>query len=274
LRSLVNNLSISSGPQVVISEDRLAADEDGEDLFPWKRWRVRSDPMASNTQVPISFFQPTSNAGELLQVYQAFSTLADELSAIPKYLSGASAGGPGRTASGLAMLMNNASKILQTVCSNVDREVIEPSLHGLFDMLMLTDESGMLTGEEEVRVLGVNVAMQRETERSRQLELLQITGNPIDMQIIGPKGRAALLRGVAQRVGLDGEEVVPSEEEIEEKMKAAAAMPPPGAPGSPAAPGMADAAAQAQGSQTSPAVTGDMGPRTNMTRPRIAGVVG
>ncbi|MGZ5095545.1 MAG: hypothetical protein ACXWCH_30890, partial [Burkholderiales bacterium] len=40
LRALVNNLSMSSGPQVVVNTDRLAQDEDGESMFPWKRWRV------------------------------------------------------------------------------------------------------------------------------------------------------------------------------------------------------------------------------------------
>jgi hypothetical protein len=34
LRSLINNLSISSGPQVVINDDMLAPEENGEDLYP------------------------------------------------------------------------------------------------------------------------------------------------------------------------------------------------------------------------------------------------
>jgi len=78
LRSLVNNLSISSGPQVTVNDDRLTPDESGEDLYPWKRWHVTSDPMGNNTQQPISFFQPLSNAQELLGVYKEFLTMADE----------------------------------------------------------------------------------------------------------------------------------------------------------------------------------------------------
>jgi hypothetical protein len=259
LRALVNNLSISSGPQVVVNDDRLAPDEDGEDLYPWKRWHVQSDPMGNNSQVPISFFQPNSNSAELLGVYQKFNDLADELSAIPKYLSGEGSGGAGRTASGLAMLMGNSSKILQTVAANIDRDVLTPLLGQLFDMLMLTDQSGLLNGEEQVRVMGVNVAIQRETQRSRQLEFLQITANPIDSQIVGPKGRAAILRSVAKTIGLDGEEIVPSEDELN-KMQAQAAQQ-----------SMAEAGAQAQGSQPPKGgnATKDMGPRT-----RLAGGVG
>lgn len=216
LRALVNNLSISSGPQVVVNDDRLAPDEAGEDIFPWKRWHVITDPTSNAGQQPISFFQPQSNAQELLAVYKAFSEIADDISAIPKYLtSGSASGGAGRTASGLAMLMGNASKLLQTVSANIDRDVLEPALLQLFDLILLTDTTGLLTGEERVTVQGVNVAIQRETQRQRQIEFLASTNNPTDMQIVGLKGRAAMLRAVSTQIGLPGEGVVPSEIDIE-----------------------------------------------------------
>ena len=264
LRALVNNLSIASGPQVVVNDDRLAPDEDGEELYPWKRWHVQSDPMGNNAVAPVSFFNPQSNAQELLGVYQQFLNMADELSAIPKYLAGAGAGsGAGRTASGLAMLMGNASKILQTVAANIDRDVLEPLLGSLFDMVMLTDQSGLLTGEENVRVLGVAVAVQKETQRARQLEFLQITANPVDMQIVGPKGRATVLRSVASDIGLPGEEIVPSEEQLNQmQQQAAMAAQMQGQPGHG---GMGDQAAQAQGGQQGSNASGDMGPRTNIS---------
>jgi hypothetical protein len=256
LRTLVNNLSISSGPQVVVNDDRLSDGEDGEDLYPWKRWHVKSDPIASNTQEPVSFFQPVSNAQELLAVYEKFVTIADELSAIPRYMSGGSPGsGAGRTSSGLAMLMGNASKILQTVAANVDRDVIEQGLLGLVDMIMLTDTTGMLSGDETVRVMGVNVAVQRETQRARQLEFLQATANPMDAQIMGPKGRATVLRTVSQTIGIQGEEIVPSAEDLEAQQQAHQAVPP--GP-------LQEAGAKAQGGREGANSTGDMGPRTNI----------
>jgi hypothetical protein len=272
LRALVNNMSIASGPQVWINEDRAADGENTEELYPWKRWHMKDSPMGggSSSQPPVGFFQPNSNAQELLGVYQQFMNMADDLSAIPKYLQGnGTGGGAGRTASGLAMLMNNASKILQTVAANIDRDVVEPALQQLVDLVMLTDETGLLTGQERVVVKGVNVAVQKETQRSRQLEFLQITANPIDMQIIGPKGRAEVLRAVAETIGMDGSNVVPDAETLEKMMQAMNAAPPPGPEG--AAPGgdpMGQAAAQAQGGQQSPPGTGDMGPRTNLQQQR------
>jgi len=279
LRALVNNMSIASGPQVVVNYERLHPNEDGQQMFPWKRWFVSSDPMGNTQQLPISFFQPNSNAQELLGVYKEFCNIADEISAIPKYLSGEGAsGGAGRTAAGLAMLMGNASKILQTVAGNVDRDVMEVMLQSLLDMVMLTDRSGLLTGQETLKVMGVNVAVQKETQRARQLEFLQVTANPIDMQIMGVPGRAAVLRSVSQTIGLDGEQVVPPAEQLEQMMKqmgmggAPGQGAPGGTPGDPGDPALANAGAEAQGGQaggedTRP--TNDMGPRV-----RLGGGVG
>ena len=252
LRALVNNLAISSGPQVVINDDRVAPGEDSEQLYPWKRWHVTDDPMGNNTQVPISFFQPNSNANELLGVYDKFNAMADDLSAIPRYLSGGGAGGAGRTASGLAMLMGNASKILQTVAANIDRDIFEPLLSSLYDMVMLTDETGLLSGQENIRVMGVTVAIQRETQRARQLEFLQTTANPIDIGIMGPTGRAEVLRSVAEGIGIPGNNIIPSADVLKEKEQQATML--------------QQQAAQAQGDQAPKGgnVTGDTGPRVNI----------
>jgi len=254
LRALVNNLSIASGPQVDINVDRLAPGANPNELFPWKRWHTLSDPMSNNSQPAVRFFQPNSNAQELLVVYKELNIIADDISAIPKYMSGSGAtGGAGRTASGLAMLMGNASKILQTVAANIDRDIMFPALQQLFDMLMLTDQTGVLRGDESIRVMGVNVAIQRETQRARQLEFLSITANPLDAQITGTQGRAKILRAVSNTIGLDGEDIIPPEDElaqIEQQQKML----------------MAQQAAEAQGSKPGDTSTGDMGPRTNISR--------
>lgn len=300
-RSLVNNLSISSGPQVVINDEMVSPTESGDQLYPWKRWHVMGDPLG-NQRDPISFFQPASNVQELLLVINAMGTMADERSAIPKYSTGESlSGGAGRTASGLSMLMSNAEKVLQTVCANVDTDVLEPLLQMVYDMIMLTDTSGILTGQELIRVLGSSAKIMKDTQHTKQLQFLQITANPIDAPIIGEIGRARVLRSIASDLGLP-DDVVPddqtlqAQQDAQKRMQAAGqallahaqaqgAAPPganqlqhPGHPaqqgaqgaGTPAKPGagqnMAGAAQQAQGQQAPPAQgprPADMAPPVN-----------
>lgn len=295
LRAIVNNMAMASGPQVVVHDDRLSGMETGDQIYPWKRWHVVSDPLGaqSATVPPIDFFQPEDRTQQLTAVFQLMYTMADDASAIPRYLQGSAPGGAGRTASGLAMLMGNASKVLQTVCANVDMDMIGPALQNLLDLVLLTDTTDVLDGTEKVSVKGVQVAMQRETQRARQLELLQATANPIDFGIMGPQGRAQLLRDVSKGVGLPGVQYVPTDEELKAQQDAAKlnamqhGVPghsmEPGQPGGPGgAPGGGSGAgsgaggpAQAQGNQPSPP-SQDMGPRTNLvvSRPRIAGGVG
>jgi len=84
---------------------------------------------------------------------------------------------------------------------------------------MLTDRTGLLTGDEQINVNGVTVALQKETERQKQLQFLQITANPIDAPVIGELGRARVLRAVASNMGLP-DDVVPDDSTIEQKIKA------------------------------------------------------
>lgn len=219
LRALVNNLSIASGPQVVVEADRLISADNAEALFPWKRWYIKRDPFGQSTRPPIEFFQPQDFSDKLIKVLREFVSIADDVSAIPKYVGGQSGSDAGRTASGLAMLMGNASKILQTVSANVDRDVVEQIMLQLVDLILLTDTSGLLTGEERVSVQGVNVAMQRETQRQRQLEFLQATANPLDEKIIGMAGRGKILRAVSTGLGLPGEDIIPDDDQLDKRQK-------------------------------------------------------
>ena len=206
LRALVNNMSIASGPQVVINTDRLDPSVETDQLHPWKRWRVNSDPYnaGGTAERPVDFFQPNTNANELLGVYQQMTMIADEISAIPRYITGSDrVGGAGETASGLAMLMNNASKVMQSVAVGIDTNLLDPLLQTLYQYVMLTDKTGLFRGDEQIIVKGVAVAMSKETDRMRKLEFLQLTTNPVDIQITGMEGRANMLRDIGHEVGFD-----------------------------------------------------------------------
>lgn len=274
LRALVNNIALSSGPQVVVNESLVGSGEDLTKIWPWRIWRTTSRLGSNGNADPLKFYQPASNVQQFLGVYEKFTQIADEISAIPRYVTGSERmGGAGRTASGLAMLMGNASKMLQTVASNIDSDVFEPMLQYLYDIVMLTDKEGKLRGDERIVVKGVSVAIQKETERQRQLEILAATSNPVDTGILGIRGRGAILRAVTNSLGLDGEIIVPSDEELAQREKVAQAQmvaqpPQPGMPTSGPVPGSPGQPAGVGGAPTDPSqqeAPGPIpGPRVNL----------
>jgi hypothetical protein len=91
-------------------------------------------------------------------------------------------------------------------------------LQALYDLLMLTT-NGVINGDEQIQVKGVSTVMAREAERARQLEFLQLTANPIDMQIMGTEGRAEVLRAVSEDLGLPSENIVPTPEMMAQRQK-------------------------------------------------------
>ena len=202
LRALVNNVAMSSGPQVVY-DDELISPNQQRGMRPWKEWSYTGDP-ANPNRVPVSFFQPQSNAQELMAVIDKFSTMLDDVSTIPRYLTGGGAsGGAGRTASGLSMLINNANKTLMNVADNVDNDIFEPLLQNLYDFIMLTDSTGMLRGDESIIVDGVRQASRQEQDLTRQMDFLNTVNNPNYQAIVGQGEMARILQKIADNTGLE-----------------------------------------------------------------------
>ena len=215
-RALVNNMSLASGPQVVYNVDRLPEGENVTQIFPWKIWQVTSDPM-NGGQAPVSFFQPNSQANELMAVYEKFANLADEYTGIPRYMTGGNpTGGAGRTASGMSMLMTNAGKSIKQVIANIDEHVIKPCIDRLYYYNMRYSDDQDLKGDVHIQARGAASLMEKESAAQRRNEFLTTALNsPVAQQIVGPQGIAELLRQAAKTLDLNVDDIVPSKEQVE-----------------------------------------------------------
>lgn len=211
-RALVNNMGISSGPQVEVNLERIPPNEDITQLHPWKIWQVTNDPLGSSAPA-VRFTQPDDNANTLLGVYDKFSKLADDHSGIPSYVYGdLNVQGAGRTSSGLSMLMGAAGKGIRQVVMHIDNDVIKPVVHRQFVYNMRYDEDETIKGDVEILPKGsINLAV-KETVNIRRLEFLNATANQIDMEIVGRDGRAAILREVAKGLQMPVDDIIPSRE--------------------------------------------------------------
>ena len=225
-RAIANNMAIASGPQVGVNTERLPNGYNLTEMYPWKIHQFTSDPMGSTADA-LTFFQPQSIVQELMMVFEKFSVQADEHSNIPRYMTGDSpAGGAGRTASGFSMLQNNAMKGLKQVLSNMDIDIVEPAVNRLHytNMRSTMIESWMKRGDLQVKARGASSILAKESLQIRRNEFLQATANPVDLQILGPEGRGAVLREQAKTLDMDTDMVVPNPSKLKMMRKAMAAM--------------------------------------------------
>ena len=223
-RAIANNMAVASGPQVEVTVDRLPDGEQITEVYPWKIWQATSDRTGGG-QPAVRFFQPNMNAQELLTVFQQFSKQADEVTGIPNYVYGSSAvSGAGRTASGLSMLMDNASKGIKQAIASID-VVVAGVVQRLYVHNMMFDNDPYIKGDFKVVAKGAIGLLHKETLQMRRNEFLMATANPIDSQITGVEGRAYLLREAARGLQMDTNKIVPNQDSLEEqKIQARAQM--------------------------------------------------
>ena len=218
-RALVNNMSLSSGPQVAYDVSRLPVGENLSQMYPWKIWQFKDNGTGGASVQPISFFQPQSNAAELMGIYEKFATLADEYTGIPRYMTGdANVGGAGRTASGMSMLMSNAGKSIKNVVASVDR-ILKPAIERLYFYNMMYLDDPELKGDVAIHAEGASALVMKQQQQQRQNEFLNIVcTNPMLTQLIGPEGIAFMLRETIKQMGFDADRIVPAPAILKAKM--------------------------------------------------------
>jgi hypothetical protein len=213
-RALANNMGISSGPQVGVNISRLPAGQDLTQMYPWKIWQFQASDFADNT-APVTFFQPNSNAAELMAVFEKFASRADEDTMIPRYMSGEHVPGAGRTSSGLSMLISNAGKGIKQVINNIDHNIIIPMLERLYHDNLRYEQDMDLVGDVEIVAKGANSLVIKESEAVRRNEFLNLVLNsPVAQQIVGMNGAAELLRDAAKNLSGNVDRIVPDRQQL------------------------------------------------------------
>ncbi|HEY0914396.1 MAG TPA: hypothetical protein VGE22_05950 [Solimonas sp.] len=105
------------------------------------------------------------------------------------------------------MLLNAAAKGLRRGIANIDTQVISRTVQQAFHWVMLyVDEPGLKGGTAALLI--------KDQAQQRRQQALAATANPVDLSIIGQRGRAALLRQYFEGLELRVDDIMPSEEEL------------------------------------------------------------
>ena len=216
-RALASNMGLAAGPQIELYIDRLADSGDIEEIKPLKIWQVTNDPTGAQGRA-INFFQVPSIANELLGVYEKFEQKADDATGIPRYSYGNErVGGAAQTASGLSMLLESATKSIKDAIRHIDVGLIIPRVEYQFFWNIIKNKIPY-TGDIDVLALGSSTLTMKGAQTAKRQEFLQITANENDQKLMGPEGRAELLRQLGKDLGLTTK-IVPSRLELRKKIE-------------------------------------------------------
>jgi hypothetical protein len=213
-RAIARNMGVASGPQVWVNQSRMDPTQDPNTMYPWKVWNFTDGEIRNRSDIPMGFFMPRIIVQELMAIYKHFYDQASEVSGIPAYMYGSEkVGGAGRTATGLSILMNAASKGLRASVVHIDQGVIIPSVKTHWTHIMLT-EPDKASGDINVVARASDYLMQMEHMQMALHDALAMTNNQVDMQIIGAEGRGEMLREYFKRLKMPVDKIVPDRDKI------------------------------------------------------------
>lgn len=208
IRMILDNGALTSGPMLEVNVDMLSSVEKADEIFPWKVW-LRKKGADANTPA-VRAIQLPNSLDQLSRIAQIFEANADEVTAIPRYMSGENVSqGAAGTASGMSMLMAAANIVIKDLITAWDEGITRPFLEALYRWNMQFNRDPSIKGDFDVKARGTASLVAKEI-RAQQLDMFaQSTANPIDAPYVK---RDKMLRERALAHELS--DVVKTEEEV------------------------------------------------------------
>lgn len=224
-RTVMDNMGLSSGPQIVINDDVIEPADGDWTLRPRKVWRRKSGAPAD--QKPFEIFEISSHLTELMEVVETSRKNIDEETALPMLAQGEQGAQVTKTFQGMAILMNSVNVVFRRIVKNWDDGLTTPAITRLYDWLMQFSTKDYIKGDYKVDARGTSVLLVREMQSQNiMLFLNNYVGHPIMGKFMKKDGLPGL-RKLSQTLMIPADELIKSDTEVEQDEALAAKKQPP-----------------------------------------------
>lgn len=218
-RMLFDNAATTVLPQIEVRYGRLLTKGDIRRMQPGQIWAVNEQPWNSANPA-IQFTDFPNHTAVFLALINALQVQYDEITGLPRYQHGASAGGgAGRTASGLAMLMGAAGQLVKDQLRAWD-DFQKDVLTKLFNWEMQFNPRPEIKGDMRIHVKTTISVLQKAEQAQAMQGVLALGANPAYGQYMKLPN---LLRKYVEALDLDPDEVVKTPEDMQAELEAMAA---------------------------------------------------
>lgn len=209
-RMILDNAALTSFPMFEVVPTLLSATEDPRKMGPGKVFFRNERNPTQRAIVPV---EVPNGIAPLAGIVQQFENNADEVSAVPRYMTGENATqGAAGTSSGLSMLMGAVNIVIKDLVGNADT-MTTSFLVSLYRWNMQFHNDDSIKGDYDPHANGTASLVAKEV-RARQLnEFGALTANPLDAPFI-KRGRLNQLRAEASELV----DVVKTDEEVAAEM--------------------------------------------------------
>jgi hypothetical protein len=223
-RTMLDNAGLSSGPQIVVNQDVIEPANDSWALEPRKLWLRKP---GANPQAPgFEQFNIASNQGELANIITMAKQTIDDETNIPVIAQGEQGAHVTQTAHGMSLLMNSVNVVFRRIVKNFDDDMTTPNIRRMYDFLMQFSPKEYIKGDYDVDARGSSVLLVREMQSANLMSFIQaFAGHPVLGAYLRDDGLPALRR-LVQTMMLPSDELIKSDEDIQQEAAQAAQQPP------------------------------------------------
>lgn len=224
-RTLMDNMGLSSGPQIVINEEAIEPVNGQWVLEPRKLWKRKTS--SPQDMKPFEIFNIDSHMDELMAVIELSKRNIDEETALPMLAQGEQGTQVTKTFQGMAILMNSANVVFRRIVKHWDDDVTTTGITRLYDWLMQFSPKDEIKGDYKVDARGTSVLLVREIQSTNLMSfIMNFSGHPLLGKYLKQDGLPGLRR-LLQTLMIPVDEVLKSDTEIASDEAKAAEQPTP-----------------------------------------------
>ena len=222
-RMLIDNASVTCGPQLEVNVDLLRLDQDTKGVKPFKVWYREGDGQAAGVQA-VRNITIDNHIPELMQMVELFMGFADKETFVSPATNGDMENSPSepmRTSSGASMILGNAALPFRDIVRNFDQFTMSV-IHSLVEWNRLFNTNEDIKGDLQPTARGATSLIAKEV-RAMALDNLATTLRDdeavyVDMRELA-RSRISVRDLPTERLMLSDEDVEKKQAEIAQKQQ-------------------------------------------------------
>jgi hypothetical protein len=168
---------------------------------------------------PIGSIEVKDTTQSQIMVMEKAKEMANDDCGISLHMIGSTANlgsGAARTASGLAMIMESGSSVIDMVICGIGRNLIVPVVKNTHVYVLCNDPDVSIKGDVEVNPSGLVGAKLREAESQRRQQVTAMLGShPVLSKALTVEAFFELVRPELDGLGVNPDKIIPSKERME-----------------------------------------------------------
>jgi hypothetical protein len=173
-RAMLDNMALSSGPQIIINRKSVVPADGSWELTARKLWFLTDD---GDVEKAMEVFEIASHQEDISNIITIAQAFADAETSLPQIAQGEKGSAPD-SVGGMSMLMNSAGTVLRRLTKQYDGQVTRPHLRRYYDWNMQYNPKEEIKGDFEIDARGSSVLIVRDQQQQAVMQLFNLAQNP------------------------------------------------------------------------------------------------